>query len=82
MHGIQGVQVYRCKVRTASFRGIARAVGNKGESRHFKVNQQLFSAPRDKRKINSTYPALDSANLKSNHLTNRNMGGELVLERR
>lgn len=78
----RGFKCTNCKIRTASFRGIARALENKGELRHFKVNQQLLSAPRDKRKINSTYPALDSANLKTNHLTNRNMGGELVLERR
>ena len=63
---------------TALFRGIARAVENKGELRHFKGNQELSLALREKRKSNSTYPALNSGNLKSNQL----MGGELVIGRR
>lgn len=66
---------------TASFRGIARAVENKDALRHFKVEQQVLLAIRDKRKtfITSTYAALNSGNLKSNHLTNRSIGGELVM---
>lgn len=67
-----GYKRTKCMTMTASFRGNAKAVENKDELRHFKVEQVLL-AIRDKRKtlIKSTDAPLNSGNLKTIHLTNK-----------